>query len=90
MKDEIVITEVNDKPNVVTFRILTATILQNFYNEQKFSDSTGEKVRIILAAAKLLKTERKKMKCCSESYPNSDKIGSLEFCKQFALTSLPL
>ena len=60
MKDEIVITEVNDKPNVVTFRILTAKILQNFYNEQKFSDSTGEKVRILLAAAKLLKTEREK------------------------------
>ena len=61
MKDEIVIIEVNDKPNVVTFRILTAKILQNFYNEQKFSDSTGEKVRILLAAAKLLKTERKKI-----------------------------
>ena len=60
MKDEIVITEVNDKPNVVTFRILTAKILQNFYNKQKFSDSTGEKVRILLAAAKLLKTEREK------------------------------
>ena len=60
MKDEIVITEVNGKPNVVTFRMITAKILQNFYNEQKFSDSTGEKVRIILAAAKLLKTERKK------------------------------
>ena len=60
MKDEIVIIEVNDKPNVVTFRILTAKILQNFYNEQKFSDSTGEKVRILLAAAKLLKTEREK------------------------------
>ena len=59
MKDEIVITEVNGKPNVVTFRTLTAKILQNFYNEQKFSDSTGEKVRIILAAAKLLKTKRK-------------------------------
>ena len=22
------------------------------------------------------------MKCCSESYPKSDEIGSLEFCKQ--------
>ena len=30
------------------------------------------------------------MKNCSESYPNSDEIGSLDFCKQFVLTSLRL
>ena len=49
--------------------------MQKFYNEQRCSDPTGEKERIILAAAKLLKTETKEMKCCSESYPNSDEIG---------------
>ena len=26
------------------------------------------------------------MKCCSEAYPNSDKVGSLELCKKFAPT----
>ena len=57
--------------------------MQNFYNEQRCSDLTGEKERMILAAAKLLKTEIKEMKCCSQPYPNSDEIGSLEFCKQF-------
>ena len=57
MKDDIVITEINGKPNVVTFRTTTAKISQSFYNEQRCSDPTGEKERIILAAAKLLKTE---------------------------------
>ena len=53
--------------------------MQNFYNEQRCSDLKGENERIILAAAKLsLKTEIKEMKCCCESYPNSDEIGSLE------------
>ena len=60
LKDEIVITKINDKPNIVTFRTATAKILQKFYNQQRCSDPTGEKVRIILAAAKLLKIEIKK------------------------------
>ena len=31
LKDEIVITEINGKPNIVTFRTTAAKILQNFY-----------------------------------------------------------
>ena len=90
LKDEIVIAEINGKPHVVTFRATAAKILQNFYNEQRCSDPTGEKERIILAAAKLLEIEIKEMKCCSESYPNSGEIGSLELCKEFVPTSLHL
>ena len=90
LKDEIIITEINGKPNFVTFRTTAAKILQNFYSEQRCSDPTGEKKRIILAAAKLLKTKIKEMNCCSESYPNNDKVGSLEFCKQFVSTFLCL
>ena len=89
LKDEIVITEINGKPNGVTFWTTTAKILQNC-NKQRCSDPTGEKERIILAAAKLLRTGIKKLKCCSKSYPNSDKIGSLEFCKHFVPTSMRL
>ena len=87
LKDEIVITEINGKPNFVTFRTTAAKILQNFYSEQRCSDPTGQKKRIILAAAKLLKTKIKEMNCCSESYPNNDKVGSLEFCKQLSQRS---
>ena len=90
MKDEIVITEINGKPNVVTFRTTTAKIMQNFYNEQRCSDLKGENERIILAAAKLLlKTEIKEMKCCCESYPNSDEIGSLEVNSVNSLSQSP-
>ena len=35
LKDEIIVTEINGKPNVVTFRMITAKILQNFYNKRK-------------------------------------------------------
>ena len=90
MKDEIVVRERNGKPNVVTFRTTAAKKLQNFYNEQRCSDSTREKERIILTAAKLLKPEIKEMKCCSHSYSNSDEIGPLEFCIQFIPRSLRL
>ena len=70
LKDDIVITEINGKSNVATFRTTKATTLEKFYNEQRCSDPKGEKERIILAAVKLLKTEIKEMKCCSEPYPN--------------------
>ena len=43
LKDEIIITEINGKPNVVTFRMITAKILQNFYNKQRYSDPTERK-----------------------------------------------
>ena len=66
---------------LLLFERQTTEILQNVYNEQGCSDPTRENERITLAAAKLLKTEIKEMKICSESYPNSDEMGSLEFCK---------
>ena len=43
LKDETVITEINCKSNVVTFRTTAAKTLQNFYNEQRCSDPMGEK-----------------------------------------------
>ena len=83
-----------ENQNVITFRTTTAKILQNFYNEQRCSDPPAEKERIVLAAAKLLKTDIKEMKCCSKYcssvYPNSDEIASLGFCKKFVPTFLRL
>ena len=73
---------------LLLFERQTTEILQNVYNEQGCSNPTREKERITLAAAKLLKTEIKEMEICSKSYPNSDEMGSLEFCKQFVLRSL--
>ena len=43
LKDEIVITEINGKPNIVTFRTIAAKRLRNFYCKQRCSDLTGEK-----------------------------------------------
>ena len=60
VKDEIVIAEINGKPNV-TFWTATAEILQNFCNGQGCSDPIGEKARIF-AAAKLLKTDQRNEK----------------------------
>ena len=90
LKDDIVIAEVNGKQDVVTFRTNTSMILQNFYQEQKSNDPTKEKERIILTAAKLLKTEIKETNSSSEFYPTSDEIGSLDYCNQFLPRSLPI
>ena len=54
LKDEIVITEINDKPNVVTFRTRAAKILRNFYSKQKCSDPTGEKEKNNFSCSKII------------------------------------
>ena len=46
LKDEIVITKINGKPIAVTFRTVTAEILQTFL-KQRCCDPTGEKERIV-------------------------------------------
>ena len=47
-----------------------------------------DKYRAFLAAGKLVKTEIKEMNCSFEFYPISDKIESLDYCRQFL--SIPL
>ena len=54
---KIIITDINGKPNEVTFRTTAATILQEFHLKQNL-DIEAEKINIIKAAAKLTKNDR--------------------------------
>ena len=70
--DKIIITDVNGKPNVVTFTTTAATILQEFHVKQKNLDIEAEKMDIIKTAAKLIKNDLKSIKTTNENYLEID------------------
>lgn len=89
--DSIIITELNGKPNVVTFKRTAASILQDFYNEQKKEDPEMEKVRMINAVANLIKSDIKAIDSSNDVYPSREEMSvesSLQFIPQSLLTLL--
>jgi len=79
--DQILITEINGKANVVTFRSTAETILQEFHAHQK--DHPEQKTYIIQAAAKLIKNDIKLVETSTGHYPPVDKIETEERCLGF-------
>ena len=74
--DNIIITEINGKPNVVTFRHTAASIINEFYSQPNSNDSDAEKMKIIQTAAKLLKSDIKCVQQMRESYPDASEMSS--------------
>ncbi len=66
--DQIVVTEINGRANVVTFRKTANNILHEFHNNQ-VKDPTSEKKNILDAAAALLKADIKFIET-SSTYPD--------------------
>ena len=87
--DQIIITEINGKVNVVTFRGTADAVLQDFHARQK-DDPEREKMHIIQAAAKLIRDDIKSVKTSNESYPASHEIESEEECLKFLPETLKL
>ena len=73
--DDVIITEINGKPNVVTFRSNAASILHKFYERPKQQDDNVEKLRIIETA---VKNDIKLAETSKINYPLADDISSIE------------
>ena len=67
-RDQIIITEINGKPNVVTFRSTVANILHDFHAQPKNVDLETEKLNIIRTAS-LIKSDIKLIKTLNDIYP---------------------
>ena len=76
--DSIVITNVNGRLDVVTFRTKAAKILHTYHGTPKSTDEDQEKQQIINAAADLARNEIKCIETSKESYPDSNNLSSLE------------
>ena len=61
--ERIILTEINGKPNVVTFRTTARAVLHEYYKQQQQEENTTEeKMKLVQAAAKLIKEDIKPMK----------------------------
>ena len=57
--EDIILTETNGKPNVITLRKTAKGILQEFHQRQSTHDPEVEKMNIIKTAANLIKSDIK-------------------------------
>ena len=76
--NSIVISNINGKADVVTFRSTAAVILQAFYDAPKLTDAKAEEMRIIKTAQDLIKNDIKCMATSKEMYPIPEDIASIE------------
>ena len=75
----IIITELNGKENVVTFRRTATNILHNFYKESEVLKSDEENKRFLIkTAATLIKNDKRNMPVDKSFYPSVQDILSKE------------
>ena len=74
--ERISITEINGKPNVVTFHSTAFRILHDFHS-QKHKDPEQKKAQIIKIAAQLIKND-KAIKQSKDMYPSKAEMTSSE------------
>lgn len=84
---KVMIAEVIGKEDVVTFRSTASQILHNYSHQQKQENSEAEKMRLIDAAAKLVKNDIKNITQSSQNYPSVDSM-TIEDCTSFIPESL--
>ncbi|KAH3838443.1 hypothetical protein DPMN_111852 [Dreissena polymorpha] len=88
--EDVIITEINGKENVMTLRRTATSILHDFYRQGKSENTENEKVKLIRTAAKLIKSDIKSKEVDEIFYPNSLDIASSEANKNFLPDSLYL
>jgi len=86
--DRILITEINGKSNVVTFRTTAQAVLHEFHSQQKSNTPEQEKMSIIEAAAKFIREDIKSVPSSNSHYPSFREIESEEENLNFLPKSL--
>ena len=88
--DKIVVTEINGTQNVVTLRHTASAILRDFYQQPKDIDPETEKLRLIKAAANLVKSDIKSVIQPKDVYPTSLAMSAIPEATNFLPQSLRL
>ncbi|KAK7111652.1 hypothetical protein V1264_011253 [Littorina saxatilis] len=89
--ENIIIANILGKSNVVTFRTTAKSILHDFYNSPKTNDDESEKLKLVKAAAALIKNEIKAASATTnKEYPTSEDISSGAYNLDFVPQSLQL
>ena len=79
----VIITELDGKHNVVTFKDKADAILHSFYQRNNKQDTESEKSAVIKTAANLIMSDIKSISCTKEEYPNPEKLKSINTNSDF-------
>ena len=74
-------TKTNGKPSIITFRTTARVVLQDYYSKQQQQEKENtaeEKIKLLKAAAKLIKEDIKGIGTSHEVYPLCDDLKSEE------------
>jgi len=74
----IIITEVKEKANFVTFRRTASSILHDFYKRSCTQDTENEKASMIQTAVRFIKADIMSLHTSKSEYPSSVNISSPE------------
>jgi hypothetical protein len=88
--DNVIITELNGKWNVITLRKTARVILHEFHQNQSLSDPEQEKRNIIKTAANLIKSDIKSIESAKNEYPSVSDIESIEKNLEYLPESLKI
>ena len=88
--ERVVITNINGRPNIVTFRKAQAQILQEFYDTPKMDNEADEKRRIIKTAGELIKSDIKAQDTSKSTYPDPVQLRSIDLNLKYLPESLQL
>ena len=86
-KDQIVISNIQGKPNVVTFISTANKILADFHSNRSSDDANVEKLRVIKAAEELIKIDIKSLPVHGV-YPTVEELATFEGCLEYVPFSL--
>lgn len=70
--NSIIFTEINGKPNVVTFRTTAQSILMSFFETPEEEDTNAEKMRLVKAAAALIRNDVRSTTASKAFYPSQE------------------
>ena len=78
-KDQVVITNVNGKPDVITFLSTASKILQDFNDNREIEQAIiTKKMKIIKAASDIIRNDIKSLENILTSYPTSKNIENCQ------------
>ena len=78
-----IITEINGKPNVVTVRCVSSTMIND--HQKKETDTQAEKMRLIKTAAQVIKNNIKLIVQDKNVYPSSLDIPNTKIATEYHL-----
>ena len=86
--ENVIITELDGRPNVVTFRRTAESVLHQYFSQPKSTDCETEKKKLVEAAAQLIKNDIKSVHLSNEHYPSTEELSSLQDALDFIPESL--